>query len=72
MVVTVKITVFWDVTSWSLVDRYQCFRGICCFHLQSALNIYVPCEIHDYVGSHISVIEICTPTFSVVEDHRNS
>jgi hypothetical protein len=29
-----KITVFWDVTPYSLVNIYQCFRLICHLHLQ--------------------------------------
>jgi hypothetical protein len=32
--VTMKITVFWDVTPCSLVERYQCFGRTCCFHLK--------------------------------------
>jgi hypothetical protein len=31
-----ELTVFWDVTLCSLVDRYQCFKGICCLHLHSS------------------------------------
>jgi hypothetical protein len=34
MAVTVKITVFWDVTLYSLVEVYQHFRGKYCLHLQ--------------------------------------
>jgi hypothetical protein len=30
----IKIAVFWDVTPYSLVNRYQRFRGTCCFCLQ--------------------------------------
>jgi hypothetical protein len=29
-----KVTMFWDVTLYSLVESYQHFRGTCCFHLQ--------------------------------------
>jgi hypothetical protein len=29
-----KITIFWDVTPCSLVDRYQSFGGTCCLSLQ--------------------------------------
>jgi hypothetical protein len=29
-----KINIFWGVTEYSLVERYQCFAGICCHHLQ--------------------------------------
>lgn len=30
VVVTVKITIFWDVTPCSLVEMQQCFQGTCC------------------------------------------
>jgi hypothetical protein len=29
-----KITVFWDVTSCYLMDRYRSFEEICCIRLQ--------------------------------------
>lgn len=29
-----KIIIFWDVTSYSQIDCYHSFRGVCCFHLQ--------------------------------------
>jgi hypothetical protein len=29
-----EVTVFWGMTSCTLVVRYQYFRGTCCFHLQ--------------------------------------
>jgi hypothetical protein len=32
MEVSMKMTVFWDVTPCSLVDVYQHFRGACCLH----------------------------------------
>jgi len=32
---TVEVTLFWDVTLHSVADMYQCFKGTCCFHLQS-------------------------------------
>jgi hypothetical protein len=35
-----KITFFWDVTSYSLVDRYQHFRQICCWPLSTGLFIF--------------------------------
>jgi hypothetical protein len=34
MVVNLKIMVFWDVTQYSLVDRYQHFTETYCLHLQ--------------------------------------
>jgi len=35
--------VFWALTSYRLIDGYQCFRGTCCLHLQdkSDLGMYV-------------------------------
>jgi hypothetical protein len=30
---SMKISVFWNVTSYSIVDRYQCFGVTCCLHL---------------------------------------
>jgi len=30
-----KITLFWDVKLYSLVDRHQCFKGTYHSHLQS-------------------------------------
>jgi hypothetical protein len=35
-----KITVFCDITSCSLVDRYQFFGATCCLHLQSKTLLY--------------------------------
>jgi hypothetical protein len=32
-----KIEMFWDVTPWNLVDRYQRFGGTYCLHLQGRL-----------------------------------
>jgi hypothetical protein len=32
-VVTVYIMIFYDMTSYSLVDGYQCFAEICCLYL---------------------------------------
>jgi len=32
--IKLKITVFWDMTSCKLVDRYHCFWDNCCHHLQ--------------------------------------
>jgi hypothetical protein len=34
MPMTVKVTASWDVELCSLVDKYQCFGGICCLSLQ--------------------------------------
>jgi hypothetical protein len=31
---SVKVVFFWNVIKCSLEDRYQCFGGTCCFHLQ--------------------------------------
>jgi hypothetical protein len=36
-VVSMKITVFWDVAPCSLVEVYRYFRGACCLHHQGAL-----------------------------------
>lgn len=35
--VTVKITVFWDVTPRRLVAHYQCVGGTCCLHLKGRI-----------------------------------
>jgi hypothetical protein len=45
-VVSVEVTV-WYVTPCSFVDRYQCFGGICCLHLQMgeflrSIGTYLP------------------------------
>jgi hypothetical protein len=40
-VVTVKITVFWDVTLRSLVDMYHTFEGTCCLELQGVLKFEI-------------------------------
>jgi hypothetical protein len=29
--VTMKTSIFWDMTPCSLVDRYRRFKGTCCF-----------------------------------------
>jgi hypothetical protein len=29
MVVNIKIMLFWDVLTYSLVDKYQCLGGTC-------------------------------------------
>jgi hypothetical protein len=36
-VVTTKITVFWDLTLYNLVDDHQYLGGTCCLHLHSYL-----------------------------------
>jgi len=33
------ITFFYIVTPRKLVDRYEWFRGLCCFHLQYMLKM---------------------------------
>jgi hypothetical protein len=33
MPVAIKITVFWDMKPYSLVDIYQCFQETGCLHL---------------------------------------
>jgi hypothetical protein len=38
MAVTMKISIFWNVTQYSLVHCYQCFRGTCCFLHSFALR----------------------------------
>jgi hypothetical protein len=49
--------VFWNVTLWSLVDRYQCSRGTCCFYLlpwRWRQQVLQNCSTDqpDYVKSH--------------------
>jgi hypothetical protein len=39
--VTIKITLFLDVTQCSLIYRYKCFGGTCCLHLQGTLKIII-------------------------------
>jgi len=34
MAVRISIYVFQDITSWNLVDEYQCLGGTCYLHLQ--------------------------------------
>jgi len=34
MAVTVRITIFRDMVLYSVIDRCQCFGGICCLCLQ--------------------------------------
>jgi hypothetical protein len=33
MMVETEFMVFWVAAPCSVVDRYQCFRGPCCFHV---------------------------------------
>jgi len=40
VVVTVKITIFWDVTPCSLVEMQQCFRGTCCPKCESGRSLH--------------------------------
>jgi hypothetical protein len=57
--VTVKITIFWDVTLYSLVDRYQCFEGTFCFHFHGRIDggnrflRYVGAYLPNYTASHL-------------------
>jgi hypothetical protein len=34
-----KLTVFWDVVPYSLVEAYRRFRGACCLHHQDSEGI---------------------------------
>jgi hypothetical protein len=34
MAMSMKMAVFWVVALCSLVEVYQCFRGVCCLHYQ--------------------------------------
>lgn len=48
VVVTVKITIFWDVTPYTQAKIYQCFRGTCCLQLQGKMGYF--CNIlNDYL-----------------------
>jgi hypothetical protein len=38
MAVNIKITVFWNTTSCTLVDIYQRFGRTCCLHFQGNLQ----------------------------------
>jgi hypothetical protein len=40
VVVTVKITIFWDVTPCSPVEMQQCFRGTCCLKDGSGRSLH--------------------------------
>jgi len=33
-----QVDIFWVVTSYNIVVRYQCFRGPCCLHLWHELQ----------------------------------
>jgi hypothetical protein len=46
---SMKITVLWDVASWSLVEVYQRFRGACCFHHQDDRPSHI---LPDYKAQH--------------------
>jgi hypothetical protein len=39
MALTMKISIFWNVTQYSLVHCYQCLRGTYCFLHFSALKM---------------------------------
>jgi hypothetical protein len=44
-----KITVFWDVTPYILVDIYQCFRGtFCLFYVEYERSTFLR-----NVGEHL-------------------
>jgi len=34
--VTAKISAFWVIMPWNLVDIYRCFKGTCCLNWQGA------------------------------------
>jgi hypothetical protein len=38
MVVSMKMTVFWDVAKCTLTGVYQCFRGFYCLHHQTFMK----------------------------------
>jgi hypothetical protein len=61
------VTVFLDVTPCSLVDRYQCYEGTFCLHLQcrkvsELLCDVTPCSLIDryrcFGGSSVSIFSI--------------
>jgi hypothetical protein len=35
--IPLKMTSFWDIAPWSLVEVYQCFRGAYYFHHQGVI-----------------------------------
>jgi hypothetical protein len=52
-----KITVFWDVTSYSLVDWYQHFGGLVCLLLQGSKQIlpkrsYISAKVYGITSLH--------------------
>jgi hypothetical protein len=63
--VTMKITVFWDVMPYSLVDRYQCFRGTCYHHHQGKDGSRALQDTDKYSPGHKSFrLRFCMVFFS--------
>jgi hypothetical protein len=51
----IRITVFWDVTTCSLLESYQYFGGTCCLFLHGRLSSMFS-NIRDNITSHRAVI----------------
>jgi hypothetical protein len=63
--VSVTITVFWDVMTRSLEDRYESFRAACCLHLQGRRvkrqqvpqkQWYVPLKLHSVMNKKTPIL----------------
>jgi hypothetical protein len=50
MVMNMRITAFCSVTHWSIVDRYQCFGGTCCFHFHGLKMEVVDTDLRGYTA----------------------
>jgi hypothetical protein len=58
MAVSVKITVSWDVMPYSLVDRYQHFRGICCLLEFEAAGSFEMLVQHDIIFQNTAILHM--------------
>jgi hypothetical protein len=62
-VVTVKITIFWDVTLSSLVDMYRTFGGTCCLEHQGVLKTEIEDSSRKLVDTYYAewhhILDLC-------------
>lgn len=59
--------VLWDVTPYSFVDKYQCFKGACCWYLQGKRSVVkTGNKLPQYAVSHTRIPHLPHYPFAVL------